>query len=384
VLLLLGLGLITIAECRNLNLKNLRRKRASLRIETERREVCIEDLGCYPDTNPGVEEEWSFSSLMQASEDNLMRDYRDTIATEFRWWAPGAQEARVTKHREVMDVAEFDPSLKVKFLVHGYWGGNAEWATAMKDAFMRKEQCNVFIVDWSNGAAAMLYSTAVANTWVVGAELGNFIVQLVEKTGVHVEDIHIIGHSLGAHVSGYAGKWVKNKLQKPVGRITGLDPAGPEFYDQIPGERLNMGDAAFVDVIHTNWAEYRTAGLGLFKAVGHFDFYPNGGEDQPGCMTQTEAFFSMSEDMADKFSCSHSRAILLFTESIESDSCKFLADQCTTWEEYQEGKCPSGKEGTLRVPMGYHADEYRQSINEEEHKSFFLETNGEPPYCKAK
>lgn len=33
----------------------------------------------------------------------------------------------------------------------------------------------------------------------------------------------------------------------------GLDPAGPEFYDQNPGERLDMGDASFVDVIHTNY-----------------------------------------------------------------------------------------------------------------------------------
>ncbi|KAG8171283.1 hypothetical protein JTE90_022951 [Oedothorax gibbosus] len=176
-----------------------------------------------------------------------------------RWWAPGAQEAKVSTHRE-MNVDGFDPGLKVQFLVHGYQAGDAEWAKEMKDAFLRKEQCNVFIVDWKKGAEVLVYTNAVANTWVVGAEMGNFIVQLVEKNGLNVADVHIIGHSLGAHISGYAGKWVKNKLQKPVGRITGLDPAGEEFYHQIPGERLNIGDAAFVDVIHTNWADFWAAG----------------------------------------------------------------------------------------------------------------------------
>ncbi|KAG8192460.1 hypothetical protein JTE90_017990 [Oedothorax gibbosus] len=355
VWLLLGLGLVTIAECRNLNLKTIRRKRGfiapALPVESERREVCIEDLGCYPNTNPGVTENpWSWKAFSQSTQDALMRNSRNWIATEFRWWAPGAQEAKVSTHRE-MNVDGFDPGLKVQFLVHGYQAGDAEWAKEMKDAFLRKEQCNVFIVDWKKGAEVLVYTNAVANTWVVGQ---NWVTSLFN--------------------------WWKK--MKPVGRITGLDPAGEEFYHQIPGERLNIGDAAFVDVIHTNWADFWAAGLGLFKPVGHFDFYPNGGADQPGCKTQTDALFSFS---VDDFSCSHSRAIDLFIESIESESCKFMSDQCATSEELKaEGKCPMGEEGTLRVPMGYYADEYKQNIDEEKSKSFYLETNGEPPYCKAK
>lgn len=79
------------------------------------------------------------------------------------------------------------------------------------------------------------------------------------------------GHSLGAHICGYAGRHFHHLTNKKVPRITGLDPARPCFNE---GERLNglqRGDADFVDVIHSN------AGiLGLKNPIGDVDFYPNG------------------------------------------------------------------------------------------------------------
>ena len=60
--------------------------------------------------------------------------------------------------------------------------------------------------------------------------------------------------------------------------ITGLDPAGPLFTGVDKDFRLDEDDATYVDVIHTN------AGvLGTSQRVGDIDFYPNGGEHQPGC-----------------------------------------------------------------------------------------------------
>ena len=59
--------------------------------------------------------------------------------------------------------------------------------------------------------------------------------------------MHLIGHSLGSHVAGYAGKNVT-----ALGRITGLDPAGPYFEWMPAFVRLDSADAQFVDAIHTN------------------------------------------------------------------------------------------------------------------------------------
>ena len=61
--------------------------------------------------------------------------------------------------------------------------------------------------------------------------------------------------------------------------MSGLDPAGPFFSEDDVDERLNPDSANFVDVIHT-CSRY----LGLSAAMGHVDFYPNGGvRKQPGC-----------------------------------------------------------------------------------------------------
>lgn len=80
-----------------------------------------------------------------------------------------------------------------------------------------------------------------------------------------------IGHSLGAHISGYAGRTFHDITNKTLPRITGLDPARPCFNE---GERLSglqRGDATFVDIIHSN------AGiLGIKDPIGDVDFFPNG------------------------------------------------------------------------------------------------------------
>lgn len=60
----------------------------------------------------------------------------------------------------------------------------------------------------------------------------------------------------------------------------GLDPAGPGFeYAKFQEKGLDKTDALFVDVIHTSGGS-----TGCFNALGHADFYPNGGSPpQPGC-----------------------------------------------------------------------------------------------------
>lgn len=60
--------------------------------------------------------------------------------------------------------------------------------------------------------------------------------------------------------------------------ILGLDPAKPLYENSGPKDRLHITDAIFVDVIHTNGDKN-----GLFKSLGHIDFFPNGGKVQPNC-----------------------------------------------------------------------------------------------------
>ena len=70
------------------------------------------------------------------------------------------------------------------------------------------------------------------------------------------EDVQVIGHSLGGQTAGYAGKFYQTLSGEKVGKLTGLDPAGPFFEVDIPTKdreliHLYRTDANFVDVIHT-------------------------------------------------------------------------------------------------------------------------------------
>lgn len=112
----------------------------------------------------------------------------------------------------------------------------------------------------------------------VGRYLAKFLEFLRMKGNLVLNDVHILGHSLGAHVAGFTGAYMSGK----IGRITGMDPARPGFETprfKDPKDRLDASDAKFVDVIHT------CAGtIGFAKPIGHADFYPNGGTfRQPGC-----------------------------------------------------------------------------------------------------
>jgi pimeloyl-ACP methyl ester carboxylesterase len=114
---------------------------------------------------------------------------------------------------------------------------------------------------------------------MMGAYLANTLATLNQK-GIDYGNMVLIGHSFGAHVAGVVGLKTGGK----IGAIYGLDPAGPFFYDKnniltnTDENRLDKTDAQFVQVLHTNAKFYGTS-----QAIGHQDFYPNGGDGMPNC-----------------------------------------------------------------------------------------------------
>lgn len=124
----------------------------------------------------------------------------------------------------------------------------------------------------------------MANSELVGRQLALVLLDAV-NLGVDPANIHVIGFSLGAHVAGCASEVLKGKSLL-LGRITGLDPASPFFRHHLFREKsrkLDATDARLVDVIHTDGSQDFMDGFGLLKPIGHVDFFPNGGREQPGC-----------------------------------------------------------------------------------------------------
>ena len=66
------------------------------------------------------------------------------------------------------------------------------------------------------------YLRSAASTRNVGKNVAMVIDHIVTNHDTNLENIHIIGHSLGAHAAGFAGMYLRSDKQKKVGRITGL------------------------------------------------------------------------------------------------------------------------------------------------------------------
>ena len=79
---------------------------------------------------------------------------------------------------------------------------------------------------------------------------------------------------MGAHLCSIVYKTYTRKYGVRLGRITGLDPAGPLFADKSESERLTHTDAHLVDIIHTS------QDFGIAGNSGHMDFYPDDGPNQ--------------------------------------------------------------------------------------------------------
>lgn len=119
---------------------------------------------------------------------------------------------------------------------------------------------------------------ANSNAPIVGQRVAEFVQFLIQNGALSGPDkVHLIGFSLGCHVSGAAGTHIKKILGVQIARISGLDCPGGQLRGDI---LLDKSDAAFVDVTHTSLGRVSS----VLGQIGHADFYMNGGgPKQPTC-----------------------------------------------------------------------------------------------------
>uniref|UniRef100_A0A663MV99 Triacylglycerol lipase n=1 Tax=Athene cunicularia TaxID=194338 RepID=A0A663MV99_ATHCN len=317
-------------------------------------EVCYKRLGCFTDNPP-----WSgipgrqLAGLPSSPEDvntNFLLYTRDNI---IKYQKISAINPSTIK------ASNFRTHRKTRFIIHGHLAG-----------FMfHTEDVNCILTDWRGGSSG-LYTDAVNNVRIVGAELV-YLLNLLEKDyGYSPANVHFIGHSLGAHAAGEAGR------RKPgIGRITGLDPAGPLFQYTPTTVRLDPSDAKFVDIIHTH--------AGILQTCGHLDFYPNGGKKMPGCkqLRLPPATRNINDLMREyrSIGCGHKRSLRYYAESIITPN-GFVGYQCETYRAFILGDCfPCPKEGCPL--MGHYADMFLHKTENEQQK-VYLNTGPSPPYAR--
>ncbi|KAF7265960.1 hypothetical protein GWI33_020698 [Rhynchophorus ferrugineus] len=238
---------------------------------------------------------------------------------------------------EAMVAAGYNVARPTKIVTHGFLSGiKFEVFTLIKDAYLNTSDYNVIGLDWS-ALCQSEYISATRGARRAGEDLGDFLNWLV-LNGVAVDSIHLIGHSLGAHVMALGASKVR---YGQVGRITGLDPAGPGYGDVQDMLRLDPHDAKLVDVIHT----YLVV-IGETRPLGHVDFYPNGGRYQPGCPNligwqPTETIF-----------CNHGRSYILFAESIWNPKA-FKSNKCESLNDALNSRCLEETDVFMGQPETY-------------------------------
>ncbi|KAF6211057.1 hypothetical protein GE061_014170 [Apolygus lucorum] len=360
--------------------------------ENVTKQTCYDELGCFDATSPWFSLLRPFPAPMEPKQIN-------TALYLFTRKQPDA--FKVTLWPDVdLKGSDYDSKKHTVFITHGFAANSsADWMHDMKSAYLEDVDANVFLVDWGRGAKLINYFQAASNTRIVGAELGRFGKHLIEL-GQQPKQIHAIGHSLGAHTSGYFGKRMAAD-NHTIGRITGLDAAQPGFETEDAVVKLTNEDADFVDVLHTDARPFIPFfGFGMLQPVGDIDFYINGGALQPGCYTvevpqNITSILDIAEipveTLSKWVSCSHGRSYEYFTWSLKNKDCLFVGRKMST----AENAFKVGTLGTLRL-----VDPVVSSLRScsrtncnivglftpkiPARGSFAVLTNGEPPYCMTK
>ena len=245
------------------------------------------------------------------------------------------------------------PTLQIFFLTHGYTdASNSSWMEKLQDRLLLRQGARVLRCGWSKGAGIlhMPYSQAPANIYsngfnIAGAPGANrrslnrvhqhafplcAVTMQREYEAAPFATLTCIGHSLGAHSCGMAGKMFAlgateqaagSPLRKKLlDRIIALDPAGPTFDDALSSPvdnptrrwRITPSDAAFVFGLHTDAINTGIMAFGTAHPVGHLDVYVTPGALQPLC--RRDPWFNVVR----RLSCSHSAAIWYLIDSLVS------------------------------------------------------------------
>ncbi|KAH8261502.1 hypothetical protein KR044_010352, partial [Drosophila immigrans] len=223
------------------------------------------------------------------------------------------------------------------------WRSNnsAEQLSKLAAALLEREACNVFALD----------STEAQSESQLVSSVSNVISLLHQQFDVPLTHQQLVGFAEGAHLAGAAAEQVQQQLGKRFSHIVALDPSG----DGVElTHQLSAQDAVYVEVLHTNGN-----GLGTMQPLGHVDYYPNGGQQQPGC---------------DSDACAHERALDLAVE-MWSPANNFFCAHCGAVEHMSAQNC---RWSSLRMGVK-DTDGGRQGAA----GIYFLETKSQRPFGRG-
>ncbi|XP_043863123.1 phospholipase A1 isoform X2 [Drosophila mojavensis] len=257
----------------------------------------------------------------------------------------------ITATNNSIKESNFNANNPTRFIIHGWRQDRlSDMNNKIRDAWLSNGEYNVIVVEWAS-AQTFYYPKPVEAVSTVGKKVANMINYLASDHGLKFDTLHVIGHSLGAHVAGYTGKNTNGQVHT----IIGLDTALPLFSYDKSEERLSSKDAYYVESIHTSGGT-----LGFLKPIGKTAFYPNGGKAQPGCGIDWISI------------CAHRRSVIYYAEAVSHKN--FGTIKCADYEAAVNKECGSTY-STVRMSADGNADEVEGV--------FYVPVNSESPHGNA-
>ncbi|KAF7491404.1 Lipase member H-A [Sarcoptes scabiei] len=316
--------------------------RSNCLVEAKVDQVCYEGYGCFNQSEINEDHPLAadlVASLPESPNSYVFPLYFFTCENSLN---PTIFNQNVTVD-ELKRSANFNPNRRTVLIVHGRNEHYNEfrWMGDLKDLLVTRDGCeyNVITIDYYR-MTDHSYSAAIANTQIVGAVLAKLIEKLSQAFKVDALDFICAGFSLGSHVCGFTGQRLKFSQ---LGMILGMDPAGPGYNDVHPRSRLSYDDAKLVVTIHANAGDDVFEGFGSFEPMGHYNFFVNGGSEQPGC-----------EEITADIGCSHRRShqYVIYNETLFANY-ESMGYRCPNYDDFEKGKCNRCEEPVDCARFGY-------------------------------
>lgn len=209
---------------------------------------------------------------------------RSVVSEDFHphaeWMKRKAFRLQDALEQVLTSAAEGGSIWRVAVLVHGFGDavGNgstdaSSWPALAATMMVKQSRQLAIVVGWGKGASSYLqYSKAMSSTRVVALYLARLLAATHHALGTVVKT-WCIGHSLGAHICGLAGKYAKEVGIPRWHFISALDPAGPSVTScrllvtswvepAFSTARLAPDDADDSEALYTDWA-----GLGFHPVL---------------------------------------------------------------------------------------------------------------------
>lgn len=120
---------------------------------------------------------------------------------------PGNSIVIKTATAHLLALTDFDGKNDTLLIIHGWKSSNTSSVNSkIRESILSQNYLNVFVVDWSP-IAGKTYNSAHKSVVRVGNYIAEFVRELKRIYGLKIDKVKFVGHSLGAHVAGNAGKF---------------------------------------------------------------------------------------------------------------------------------------------------------------------------------